>query len=124
MPKKGERDPFKERYWRKALADWEASGLSAKRFCDENDVHYTGFMNWKKRLAQRDAEMVREVDVSETVDFTPVRVVGNESLHESSMVEKHATALEVVLPNGIVLRLASACPMKLVSDVVSLLGVN
>jgi len=124
MPKKGERDPFKERYWRKALADWQASGLSAKRFCDENDVHYTGFMNWRKKLAQRDAEMVREVESSDTVGFAPVRVVGNESSSENSMVAKHATALEVVLPNGIVLRLASACPMKLVSDVVSLLGVN
>lgn len=124
MPKKGERDPIKERYWRKVLADWHASGMFAKEFCIANNIHYNNFINWRKRIPERDDEIAQERESLETVCFAPVRVVGAERSNENLAGDKSTTALEVALPNGIVLRLSSTCPMKLVSDVVSLLGVN
>jgi hypothetical protein len=123
MPKKGERDPIKERYWRKVLADWHASGMFAKEFCIKNNIHYNNFVNWRKRLPEREPGVADEREPLETVCFAPVRVVGSESTIANPASDRSAAALEVALPNGVVLRLSSNCPMKLVSDVVSLLGV-
>jgi hypothetical protein len=124
MPKKGERDPIKERYWRKVLADWRASGMFAKEYCIKHNVHYNNFVNWRKRIPERDAEFANEQESLDTVCFAPVRVSNSEAATDRVACEISLIAMEVALPNGIVLRLSSTCPMKLVSDVVSLLGVN
>lgn len=118
MPKKGEYNPVTERYWRNAIAGWEKSGLPAREYCEKNNVLYTGFINWRKRLPQRDAE--RELERDSDLSFVPVRVVdaGSPALASSS----GAMVMEVVLPDGIVLRLSENCPMKLLASVATLLG--
>ena len=42
---------------RRSAAEWQAlilqqaeSGLSAKAFCDQHDITYASFMNWRRRL--------------------------------------------------------------------------
>jgi hypothetical protein len=75
MPKKGEYNPVTERYWRNAIIGWEKSGLPAREYCEENNILYTGFINWRKRLPQRDAE--RELEQKD-IDFAPVRVIDSE----------------------------------------------
>jgi transposase-like protein len=38
--------------WKQILSDYEASGLTQRRFCDEHGVAYSSFCNWRKRLSQ------------------------------------------------------------------------
>ena len=37
-------------HWRPHVEAWEASGLSAKRFCEDNALPYWQFLYWSKRL--------------------------------------------------------------------------
>ena len=41
--------------WSQIMSDYEASGLTQRRFCDERGVAYSSFCNWRKRLTQEDA---------------------------------------------------------------------
>ena len=123
MPKKGECDPIKHRYWRKVLADWHASGLFAKEFCIKHNVHYNNFINWRKRLPEMDGDLDIDGKPLDTVSFAPVRMIDSEE-SASGSPDSFGCSLEIALPNGIVLRLSESCSMKLLSSVVSLLGVN
>ena len=38
--------------WAQILSDYETSGLTQRRFCDERGVAYSSFCNWRKRLIQ------------------------------------------------------------------------
>ena len=38
--------------WKEILSEYEASGLTQRRFCDEHGVAYSSFCNWRKRLSQ------------------------------------------------------------------------
>jgi hypothetical protein len=118
MPKKGEYNPVTERYWRNAIAGWERSGLPAREYCEKNNILHTGFINWRKRLQQRDAE--REAERDGDLDFAPVRVVDTEPLAPATAVA--TMVMEVILPDGMVLRLSENCSMKLFASVASLLG--
>jgi hypothetical protein len=123
MPKKGEVNPIKERYWRKQVADCEVSGLQAQEFCRRRNLPYTTFVTRRKRFAQKDAEAKEREQRKDSGDFVPVRVVET-SVPVNDAGEDRGIAMEVVLRSGIVLRLTDACSMKLLSSVVSLLGVE
>jgi hypothetical protein len=87
-------DPTRERQWRKRLARWQASGLKAREFCDQEGVTPTALAHWRKEIAARDA---RRAAAAEPM-FVPVRV--------SSAVA--ATPLEVALAGGRVIRVPPA----------------
>jgi hypothetical protein len=118
MPKKGEYNPVTERYWRSAIAGWERSGLPAREYCEKNNILYTGFINWRKRLPERDAERVLAQDGG--ADFAPVRVLDADL--PVPVCSGGAMVMEVLLPDGIVLRLSENCSMKLLASVATLLG--
>jgi hypothetical protein len=118
MPKKGEYNPITERYWRDAVAGWEKSGLSAKVYCEENNILHTGFINWRKRLAQRDAE--RESEKSREIEFAPVHVI--DTGLSAGAQAGFPIVMELVLADGIVVRLSEHCSMKLLASVVTLFG--
>ncbi len=37
--------------WQAVIDQWQNSGQSAVRFCEEHGVGYASFCNWRKRLA-------------------------------------------------------------------------
>lgn len=57
MPRLGQRDRAKEKYWRKVFADWEISALSGAAFCRYHNINYSQFCDWRKTLACRKAEV-------------------------------------------------------------------
>ena len=57
MPRSGERDRAKERYWRKVFADWNISALSGAEYCRRHEISYSQFQDWRKTLKRRDAEV-------------------------------------------------------------------
>jgi len=50
------RDPEKEKYWRRQIAQWQESGLSVRAFCKELGVVETSFYAWRRELIIRARE--------------------------------------------------------------------
>jgi hypothetical protein len=53
---RGNRDLEKERYWRRQVADWHKSGLTAQEFCRQRDLNKNNLYSWQKELVKRDQE--------------------------------------------------------------------
>ena len=47
------RDEQKEQEWRRWIAQWRASGLSVRDFCDRHGLAAPSFYAWRSRLHQR-----------------------------------------------------------------------
>ena len=85
------RDEQKERQWRRWIDQWRASGLSVRDFCARHDLAPARFYHWRRVLERREAE--------EPTAFVPVQVVAD-------AVPAQASALEVVLTDGRMVRVA------------------
>ena len=82
-------DPARERRWRRLLAKWNTSGLKASEFCAQEGVTPTALAHWRKEIAARDARRTGAADPL----FVPVHVA-----------PPPASPLDVVLPNGRMIR--------------------
>lgn len=100
-------DLGKERRWRRVMARWRRSGMTARAFCLAQQFKESAFYWWRRELARRDriqgtlannhfkdpqAKMARGRSTKPT--FVPLRVVNDPSAD-----------IEVVLRGGRVLRL-------------------
>lgn len=63
------RDPDKERFWRRTLAEYSVSGLSISEFCRQRDLSAASFGAWKRELQIRDRE---DVASGRTIKNAPV----------------------------------------------------
>ena len=63
MSRGNPRDRGKERFWRRVVRQWRASGLSIRDFCREEGLPEGNFYAWRRILAQRDAEKPAFVSV-------------------------------------------------------------
>jgi hypothetical protein len=59
LPKSGNRDLAKEKYWRKALERYAASGKSRAQFCANEDLPVHAFYYWSRAILERDAERTK-----------------------------------------------------------------
>ena len=84
------RDERKERQWRHWIGEWQASGLSARAFCERRGLTVASLYAWRRVLRRRAAE---------NAAFVPVQVVAD-------AVPAQASALEVVLADGRTVRVA------------------
>ena len=50
----------KEQFWRRTLADWQASGLSVRQYCSRHNLSEPSFYAWRRELPKRDAARYRE----------------------------------------------------------------
>ena len=39
--------------WQALIQQWQDSELSAPQFCQQHDIGYASFCNWRKRLSDR-----------------------------------------------------------------------
>ncbi len=85
------RDEGKERQWRRRIDQWRTSGLSVRAFCARHGLATASFYNWR-RVLQRPVP-------AEQPAFVPVQVVAD-------AMPAQASALEVVLTDGRVVRVA------------------
>jgi hypothetical protein len=135
MAKKGERNLAKEKYWRGMINEFTGSGLSAAEFCRRKEISYSAFNDWRYEIAARDkeaeSEARRQKPQSRGADsahqhtapigpFVPVRIVGNSKVASVNS----ASPLELVSPNGFILRMSEGCSMELLASVLSLLEVH
>jgi transposase len=85
------RDPRREQFWRNAIAGWKKSGQCIRGYCSERQLSEASFHGWRRELAKRDRSAPPDLK------FLPVHV-------------RAQAIVEVVLPNGLVVRVpAGAC---------------
>jgi transposase-like protein len=90
------RDPGKERFWRRMLAQRQRSGLSVRAFCEIHGLSEPRFHAWRRILQKRDAQAVR---------FVPVEIVPDDPA--PCPTQGAASALELLLSNGRLLRIGT-----------------
>lgn len=88
MPLGKPRDPRKEQQWRRLIAQWQRSGLSAAAFCARHHLNTATFYAWRNTLQRRDAAATPFVPIHVLADPPPIHL------------------LEVVLPDGRRVRVA------------------
>src|SRR5436190_15443197 len=84
---KQQRDPSKEKYWRGLVAEWQASGLSARAFCSQRQVTEASFYSWRRELQRRDAQGAAKTA------FVPVTVVPTTALVEVRCPSGHVVTV-------------------------------
>jgi len=103
MPRAGERDQHKERFWRRLIGQWQRSGLTARDFCAQRGVSEPSFYAWRRTIRQRDQQGRRQPGrkgagrTGTQPVFVPVHVV-------PAAPAAVAVALEIVLGQGRLVR--------------------
>ena len=99
--------------WASLSKEWEQSGLSQQRFCDEKGIPYTIFCSRRGELRKRERQKARLVPAKPRPlsQFIPVAVEAD----EPKVAVKHPAAsttleVEVELPFGITLRIRGLVP--------------
>jgi transposase-like protein len=93
-----------EPFWRDLIDRWKASGQSVAAFCAANRVSQATFYTWRKRLANRTGGTTQPAPA-----FAPVRVVPDPTA-------------EVVLPNGLIVRVPATTDPVAVVRLIAALG--
>jgi transposase len=98
--------------WRQRLQRFECSGLSAVAFCTKEGVSVPSFYAWRRRLRPHTADRVAHDarPIADVARLVPIRLLSA------------ASAVELVLPGGAVLRLTPGCDLDFVRSLVATLG--
>lgn len=96
------RDPRREQLWRQHIAAWSRSGQSIRGFCSARQLSEANFHAWRRELAKRDRSP------APSVKFLPVHVHGE-------------ALIEVVLPDGLVVRAQAALDATAIAALVAAL---
>ena len=98
-----QRDPRKERFWRRMLRQWRRSGLTIREFCSQHQLSEPSFYAWRSAIAQRDQERA-----ASPAEPTATHVWAEAGpLFVPLCLPASAAVLELVLPDGLVLRVPS-----------------
>jgi hypothetical protein len=105
------RDRRKEHFWRQTLQRFARSGLSAARFCQLHQLPLPSFWAWKRTLRLRDqppptshATAAHRTPAPAQAPQLPVFVQLHVQPDDSAAAQPSAAVLEVLLPNGLRLR--------------------
>jgi hypothetical protein len=131
MAKRGRpRNQHKEQFWRQTLQRFERSGLSAARFCQLHQLPLQRFWAWKRTLRLRDqpaassqrTAAAKPAQLSQPPAlplFLPLRLLQPADTAQAAT----EPLLEVLLPNGLKLRLPQHCDPAALQRLLPLLGV-
>lgn len=119
------RAPDREQTWRAIMARWEQSGLSQQVFCEKEQIKLTTFGYWRRELKRRDGRAEPAIELADRASakttasplkkpaplFVPVEIDESQS----------ASACEIVLGDGLVIRFPSPCDPGHMAQVVKTL---
>lgn len=120
------RDPAKLRHWRTVLGEQRRSGLTIEAFCQSRSVASASFYYWKRELGKRTVERKLTGKSQQAATnriaavpprFLPVRI---EDLSQGTLPPATAI-LELVLPSGEVLRVATGFDPNTLAQVLGVL---
>lgn len=126
MAKPEWRDLEKERLWRIRMQAWRESGLDGRAFCRREELSLPSFYAWRRELAQRDREAVAAaggaVDAGSPSGDGSIASAQSPGAESSRRLRRRtkpamrfvslavepgsgaASAVEIVLPGGVLLR--------------------
>ena len=84
--------------WQALVLQWQESGLSAPQFCEQNEVGYASFCNWRKRLSTQDSPVEKTSYEAPFIDL--------QSLTSDSADNAKGWNIVLSLGNGVELRLS------------------
>jgi transposase-like protein len=90
-----QRDPQKEHFWRRHVQRWQRSRLSVRDYCRRHQLGEASFYAWRRTLAER----ARQPEAA-----SPDTVEPDAPLFVDVHLTAAATALELLLADGLVLR--------------------
>lgn len=103
-PKKQHRPRRTASQWNQIVEAQQASGLSAPKFCQEKQISYPSFMNWRKKLADStpnaDKKLPTFIELTQQPDTTSPATVDSQ--------DKQPLRIELDLGAGIHLRICRA----------------
>lgn len=119
MPKKGEIDLRKERYWKAVISDFEKSGLSGRAYCRDKGISYTAFATRRRRLTNS-TDVGSKPGSTHRVDFAPVAL---KSSPQEPSFSSQVEPLEIVFPTGVTVRVPGGYSVTALAEIVSILEV-
>lgn len=99
----------KRAFWRLVVQMQEESGLSVRKFCEQEGLGQASFFAWRRKFRAEGAERCEHGD--ESVRLVPVKL----------LEEKGPSAVEVVSPCGLVLRVGNDANTENVRRVLQLM---
>jgi len=127
---------FTEKYKVKTVKEFQVSGLTASEFCKQRGMADTTFSLWNKRLGhlptiQSPAKTVLRQNHKSApgIDFIPVTLVETKPISSTptglvQLVGLGSVAVEIVLPSGTLIRLASNCPPSFLTSALAAMAVQ
>ena len=103
-----QRDPLREQFWRRTVADRAQNELTIQAYCRQNHLSPATFHFWQRELARRDAERTpahtgersaSSTELARTTAFLPVRVV-----QDAPAPTSVSAPIEIVLQSGPIVR--------------------
>jgi hypothetical protein len=101
-----QRDPIREKFWRRTIRQQQRSGLTVRAFCLREGLKDGAFRWWRQALARREREASltppddRDGEPTEAAPaFLPVRLVELEAVSS-----RPAPPIEIVLSTGTTVR--------------------
>src|SRR5262249_50762635 len=118
-----QRDPFREKFWRRTIRQQQRSGLTIRAFCLREGLKDGAFRWWRQALARRD----REASATTRADrggepteaapaFVPVRLVD-----PAAASPQVARPIEILLPTGPTVRVPSGFAPRTLGQVLAAL---
>lgn len=104
-------------YWRELIERQRSSGRSIAAFCRESGVSVASFYEWKRKLRRQTPSARPSV---KRTSFAPVQIMAAQTT--SSMVLDGR--VEVVLPDGVVLRVAAGCEERTLEVILTALATS
>ena len=114
---KRRRNAVKEKFWRRAVEDWRGSGLSVRAYCAQAGLSEPSFYVWRRELQRREPQRRepqrrdRWAASTSVPTFVPVQVLA-----------ETGAAIEIVLPQGAVVRVRSGFDRQTLQDVIAILA--
>ncbi len=122
MKRKGpRRSSEKQRFWRRAVAQWRRSGQSVRDYCRTNALSEPSFYAWRRELTQRRRSSPGaglRVAGGGTVSFLPVRVVAAANRLPAAA---DAGGVEIVLDRQRTVRVRAGFDRQTLADVLAVL---
>jgi hypothetical protein len=91
----------KEAFWRQTLSQFAQSGLSARDFCNQQNLPLHSFYFWKRNISKRDIASSEPAARRPTI--VPVSIVNGYKDH--NVVATNSPMMRISLPGNIVVEI-------------------
>jgi transposase-like protein len=107
----------RQRYWRELIGRQRSSGRSIAAFCRETGVSVASFYEWKRKLRQQKPSARPS---GKRTSFAPVQIMPAQTASSMDLDGR----VEVILPEGVVLRIAAGCEERTLQVVWTVLATS